>query len=153
VPAFRDGGGPYYLPDQPFRENIAPESASGKKLVVTGKLYANGCEEIISDAVIDIWQASEEGEYENEYYRGQIVTDKNGEYKFETIVPLGYGEGTAYRPPHIHFKVRIDDKEVITSQMFFEDTRDKPGFDNAYIIDLTNENADALIGEYSIVLP
>jgi len=152
LPAFRDGGGPYYEPNVPFRDKLVPEDNEGEKLIVEGYLYNEDCTRTISNAVIDIWQASEEGEYEEEYYRGKIVTDDTRYYKFETVVPLGYGEGTAYRPPHIHFKVFVDDIEIVTSQMFFEDVRGVEGFEDEYIIELENNN-ETWIGIHNIVLP
>ncbi|MDQ7021640.1 MAG: hypothetical protein Q9M91_07550 [Candidatus Dojkabacteria bacterium] len=142
----------YYLPNQPFRTNIAEGKTEGEKLIVEGYLLDSDCSSQIKNAVIDIWQASAEGEYEDEFYRGQIKTDKNGYYKFETVMPVGYGEGTAYRPPHIHFKVFIDNKEIVTSQMFFSDVEGRDGFNDEYIINV--KKADKILkGNYNIVLP
>lgn len=152
VPAFLDGGGPYYVANSPFRENIAPAENDGEKLVVEGYLYNSDCSHTVANAVIDIWQANESGDYEDEYYRGQITTDRSGYYRFETVVPLGYGEGTAYRPPHIHFKVFYDNQELVTSQMFFDDVRGQTGFNDAYIIEVNRVN-NVLNGDYNIVLP
>ncbi|MCA9385221.1 hypothetical protein KC717_01075 [Candidatus Dojkabacteria bacterium] len=152
LPAFRDGGGPYYQANAPFRENIAPDSTTGEKLYMEGYIYNSTCTNTIAHATLDIWQASEEGTYEDEYYRGQVTTDENGYYKFESVIPLGYGEGTAYRPPHIHFKVHIDGEEVVTSQMFFEDVRGRQGFNDEYIIDL-EQNANAWNGTHNIIIP
>lgn len=152
LPAFRDGGGPYYLPNSPFRENIAPNENDGQKLTVEGHVFDSDCSDRVGGAVVDIWQANESGEYEDEYYRGQVRTDENGYYRFETVVPLGYGEGTAYRPPHIHFKVFVDGQEVVTSQMFFDDVRGRAGFEDEYIISVKDAD-DQLLGSHDIVLP
>ena len=152
LPAFRDGGGPFYLPNAPFRENIAAVVNDGEMLLVEGYIFDSICQNVVANAVLDIWQASEEGEYEDEYYRGQVMTDSNGYYKFETVVPLGYGEGTAYRPPHIHFKVHVDGKEIVTSQMFFEDVRGREGFNDEYIINL-EQTSNGWIGNHNIILP
>jgi protocatechuate 3,4-dioxygenase beta subunit len=152
VPAFADGGGPYYLANQPFRENIAEGSKTGQKLIIEGRILNNNCTKKVPNIVVDIWQASNEGEYEDEYYRGQIISNDNGEYRFETIMPKGYGEGTGYRPPHIHFKLFENNTEIITSQMFFDDTRGLEGFNDAYIIDV-EEREGVLYGNYDIVMP
>lgn len=151
-PTFRDGGGPYYKENSPFRTNIAPDSNKGQKLVVEGYVLDSDCSNVVPGAIVDIWQASEEGEYEDDYYRGQVVADKDGYYKFKTVVPLGYGEGTAYRPPHIHFKVFVDDAEIVTSQMFFDDVRGREGFNDEYII-LIQDEGEIIKGSHNIVLP
>jgi len=152
IPAFRDGGGPYYLPNSPFRSNLVPLETDGDKLIVEGLLVNSTCTSIVPNAVIDIWQADETGEYRDETHRGQITTDKDGKYYFKTVIPKGYGEGTAYRPPHIHFKVFVDAKEIVTSQMFFEDVRGRQGFTDEYIIEL-EEKDSAFYGNYNIILP
>lgn len=157
LPTFKDGGGPYYLPDQPFRENIAPNENDGERLVVQGRLLESDCSTPISEGVLDIWQANEDGNYENEWYRGQVVADEQGFYAFETVIPLGYGEGTAYRPPHIHFKVHIDGEEQITSQMFFPEIQGTPGFKDEYIMAVDTKTP--ILGEpihygyHNIILP
>ncbi len=152
VPAFLDGGGPYYKPNSPFRDTLHPEDHNGEEITITGYLFDKTCSQPISGAVIDLWQASEEGEYADSYYRAKITTDDDGFYQFKTVIPKGYGEGTGYRPPHIHFKVFIDDKEIVTSQVFFDDVRGKPGFKDQYIIQTEKLN-DNWVGEHNIILP
>lgn len=155
-PAFLDGGGPYYKPDVPFRSKIVPENTNGEKLIISGRILKNDCKTPIPDAVLDIWQANESGSYEDEWYRGRIKSDGRGNYKFETVVPKGYGEGTGYRPPHIHFKVIKDEKELITSQMFFPEVKGTPGFNDAYIMKVKSEvknNKPIHTATHNIILP
>jgi len=156
IPTFADGDGPYYLPNAPFRTKLSSPDSKGEKLVITGKLLQNDCFTTIPNAIIDIWHASEEGSYDNVWYRGQIYTENDGTYKFETIVPKGYGEGTAHRPPHIHFKVRIKNALIITSEMFFPEVAGTPGFKDAFIMkeDIKNEEDHRVhYGFHDIVLP
>lgn len=152
VPAFADGDGPYYLTDQPFRDKLAAPDTTGQKLIISGKMVQSDCKTLVPNAVLDIWHADNLGEYRNEWYRGQITTNEKGEFYFETVQPSGYGEGTGYRPPHIHFKIFINGQLVRTSEMFFNDTRDKEGFNNAYIVS-THERDGVIYGNYNIVLP
>jgi len=142
VPAFVDGGGPYYKPNTPFRKALSQQSAFGEKLIVEGRVLQNDCKTPLSNAVIDIWHSDENGKYQDDWYRGKIRANKNGNYSFQTVIPKGYGEGTGYRPPHIHFKIFVDDKEIITSQMFFPDVAGKAGFDDAYIMRVTKNPHD-----------
>lgn len=156
TPAFRDGGGPYYLPDQPFREDLAPGYTDGEKLIVTGKIFRSDCRTPVANAVLDIWHASNDGNYENEWFRGQVRTNKQGEYRFVSVLPKGYGEGTAYRPPHIHFKVFENGEELVTSQMFFPDVRGKAGFEDAFIMQYERAQEGTNVvheGYHDIVLP
>ena len=155
-PTFVDGGGPYYKANSPFREKIVPDQNNGQKLIVGGKILRNDCKTIVANAVLDIWQADEAGEYREEWYRGQVKSDNNGDFSFESVVPKGYGEGTGYRPPHIHFKVFIEGKEIITSQMFFPDVKGREGFNDSYIIKLEEKNEDGsniFKAFHNIVLP
>ncbi|WP_089247877.1 protocatechuate dioxygenase [Rhodococcoides kyotonense] len=51
------------------------------------------------------------------YLRGAQTTDGNGIAKFTTVFPGWY----VSRTTHIHLKVHIDKKTVLTSQLFFDD--------------------------------
>jgi len=51
------------------------------------------------------------------YLRGAQATDANGIVRFTTIYPGWY----VGRTPHIHCKVHIDRRTVLTTQMFFDD--------------------------------
>ncbi len=156
IPTFADGGGPYYQPNSPFRNKIAPEVNNGEKLVTKGKILHKDCQTQAMSAILDIWQANESGNYDDLWYRGRVRSDNEGNFSFETVVPKGYGEGTGYRPPHIHFKVFINNTEVITSQMFFPEARGKAGFDEAYImqVESTDEGTKTVHNAYhNIILP
>ncbi|HYD35704.1 MAG TPA: hypothetical protein VD999_06565 [Vitreimonas sp.] len=155
IPTFVDGGGPYYQANSPFRTNIAPEVNTGQKLIVSGKVLKSDCQVPAGSVVIDIWQANESGNYEDEWYRGQVTTQSDGSYYFETVIPLGYGQGTAYRPPHIHFKVWDGQREIITSQMFLPAARNQQ-IDEAYIVKLdkqTTDNGEVYYATHDIILP
>jgi protocatechuate 3,4-dioxygenase beta subunit len=156
IPTFADGGGPYYQANSPFREKIVPENVVADTLIVQGKVLHNDCLTPVDIAIVDVWQANEMGEYQDDWYRGQIEVNEEGEYRFESIVPLGYGSGTGYRPPHIHFKIHIEGTEVITSQMFFPEARGREGFLDAYIMNIEEQMINdevVYFGYHDIVLP
>ena len=155
VPTFQDGGGPYYQSNSPFRSNIAPEDHTGEELTVTGKILQSDCVTPLANITLDIWQANESGNYEDGWYRGQVSTNDEGVYSFTTVVPKGYGEGTGYRPPHIHFKVWQGDQLLITSQMFLPISREQ-GIEDAYIIRLESTPTNGTTthqGYHDIILP
>lgn len=157
TPTFKDGDGPYYYPDAPFRTDLAPEKNNGEKLIVRGRLLQNDCRTAVPGAVLDIWQADETGTYQKDWYRGKIRTGDDGGYYFETIMPEGYGEGTGYRPPHIHFKVISEDGLIITSEMFFPDVIGREGFNEAYVMKLEKKKKafgkEFFEGSHDIIIP
>lgn len=152
ITTFFDGDGPYYKDNSPFRFKLANENSTAQKLVVEGYVWNTNCTKTIPNMVLDIWHADETGTYVDEWNRGKVTTDSNGKFYFETIMPKGYGEGTGYRPPHIHYKAWVNNRLIITSEMFFNDTLDKPGFNNAYIID-AKVVGNTTYGKYNVVLP
>ncbi|MDG2266877.1 MAG: hypothetical protein P8L91_07835 [Candidatus Marinimicrobia bacterium] len=121
--------GPYYFEDAPFRSVIANENEPGQRLVISGTVKQNDCEDSISGSLIELWQANDEGCYgivedcntgnpENDYFnlRGKFFSDVNGDYTFESILPGYYGS----RPRHIHIKITTPNEEVLISQLYFE---------------------------------
>jgi protocatechuate 3,4-dioxygenase beta subunit len=156
TPAFVDGGGPYYVPNSPFRESLSPPEHNGETLIVKGHIVQADCKTPVASAILDIWHANEQGTYVDDWYRGQIKTDEQGSFTFQTVIPKGYGEGTGYRPPHIHYKVFVGTREIITSQLFFPEISGTKGFDDAFIMDITTEhNGQSRIhyATHTIVLP
>ena len=83
--------------------------------------------------LVEIWQCDAHGRYLAEHgsswsgwFRtreapdpgfqgyGRTLTDAGGGYRFRTIRPVPYPG----RTPHIHFKVRCDGRELLTTQMY-----------------------------------
>lgn len=151
IPTFQDGGGPYYQANTPFRDRISPAENEGDTLVVSGRVLAADCHTPLSDVIVDIWQANESGNYEDEWYRGRVRTAADGSYQFTTVIPQGYGAGTAYRPPHIHFKIWQGDQLLITSQMFLPASRAQ-GIEEAYIVDLSKDIFGNYKAKHNIIL-
>jgi protocatechuate 3,4-dioxygenase beta subunit len=100
--------------------------AAGDILLLSGRLlYENGTP--VDGAVIEIWQTDEKGIYmhpgdpqtgnrdPNFQFYGESIAAADGAYSFRTILPGLYGS----RPRHVHFKVKLDGQEVLTSQFYF----------------------------------
>ncbi len=156
VPTFADGDGPYYLPNAPMQSDFRAPGTRGVSLTVRGKVFRSDCVTPAANIELDLWQANENGIYVNEWNRGRIRTNADGSYTFTTVVPKGYGEGTAYRPPHIHFKVRENGNLLVTSEMFFPDVKGKEGFNDAFIMQYQEQNVLGKIsaqGYHTIILP
>lgn len=107
------------------------KSALGEIIIVEGKITDQKCHPV-EGVLVEIWQACESGRYnhpadpntspldENFQYWGKAVTDKNGLYRFRTILPGAYPADVGWiRPPHIHFKVAKKGYIELITQMYF----------------------------------
>ena len=122
--------GPYYTDPGLIRGEIT-EDKTGIPLRMQLQVVTADCRPI-ANARVDIWHCDAQGNYSgysgqgsdattdtsNEtFLRGIQFTDANGIVSFETIYP-GWYRG---RTTHIHYKVFLDEKTVLTSQIFFPD--------------------------------
>ncbi len=101
--------------------------AVGEISHLTGKILdAKG--NPLTGAVVEIWQCDGNGVYlhtgdskgkqkeqdKNFQGYGRFFTSKTGEYYFRTIKPVPYPG----RTPHIHFKIKKGNKELLVTQMY-----------------------------------
>lgn len=107
--------GPYYKANPPQNATLRTVGVTGTPLTLTGYVVSKSCQPI-AGAKLDFWQADGSGNYDNSGYtlRGWQLTDANGAYKLETVIP-GLYPG---RTEHIHFKVTVNG-QTYTSQLFF----------------------------------
>jgi protocatechuate 3,4-dioxygenase beta subunit len=107
--------GPYYKAGAPQRTALRAASTVGTPLVLTGYVVNASCQPI-GNAKLDFWQADGAGNYDNSGYnlRGWQLSDANGGYRLETVIP-GLYPG---RTEHIHVKLTVNGK-TFTSQLFF----------------------------------
>ena len=126
-PTTEDLLGPYFSEGAPQTNSIVPENYDGEILLLSGKLSTTDCEVGIASAVLDFWQADEKGAYDNSgfNFRGKVLTDEDGNYTLETIIPGKYLLGALqYRPAHIHLKVQAEGYEDLITQIYFEGDSD-----------------------------
>lgn len=85
----------------------------------------------VPGAVVEIWHSDASGDYSeytdggggkdeaegSTFLRGHQIADADGIVEFHTIYP-GWYPGRAV---HIHLRVALDDDELLTSQLFFDD--------------------------------
>lgn len=121
-PTTSDILGPYFSEGAPETNSIVPTDYEGAHLFLSGTLFATDCDNGIANAVMDFWQADEAGRYDNEgfKFRGKILTDENGNYNLETIIPGKYLNGSQYRPAHIHLKVQAEGYDELVTQIYFQ---------------------------------
>jgi protocatechuate 3,4-dioxygenase, beta subunit len=77
-------------------------------------------------AVVEIWQCDQQGHYHHPgdggnadpafQGFGRVVAGSDGAYRFRTIRPVAYSG----RTPHIHVKVRLAERELLTTQLYVE---------------------------------
>jgi protocatechuate 3,4-dioxygenase beta subunit len=123
--------GPFYLDPRLVRAKIA-EGRTGVPLRVDLRVIDGATCAPAARARVDIWHADAQGVYsgyegqgdrENlstvgqTFLRGTQFTDGDGWVRFETIYPGWY----VGRATHIHFKVLLEDRNVLTGQMYFPD--------------------------------
>lgn len=134
--------GPFYLDDAPVKA-LGADLAGERQGVV---ILANG---VVRDtlgrplagAEVDTWQADGAGTYpiqepgQNEYdLRGKFTTDEQGRYYYTTVLPQPYTvpyDGPvgrlltaagrhAWRTKHLHYIIRAEGMQPITTEVFFE---------------------------------
>jgi len=108
--------GPYYKANPPQRSTITATGVAGTPFVLTGFVLTKSCAPL-ANARVDFWQADGNGNYDNAGYtlRGWQLTDANGAYRLETVIP-GLYPG---RTEHIHVKVTPAGGQTYTTQLFF----------------------------------
>jgi len=121
--------GPYYLDPKLVRADIA-DGRPGVPLSFRLRMIEAGSCTPIPGARVDIWHCDARGLYSafrdqgdghnidqtgKTFLRGTQLADAGGWAAFNTIYPGWY----AGRATHIHFKVFLDEKTVLTGQSFF----------------------------------
>ena len=114
--------GPFYKDEKLNRIDII-ETKKGTPIEYVFKVEDKDCKPI-KGAIVDIWQCDAHGIYSDfkaentekqTWLRGYQVTDENGVCRFKSIFP-GWYEG---RITHLHAKVHIENKIVLTTNFFF----------------------------------
>ncbi len=134
--------GPFHKPNAPDRINLASEFEPGQRICIKG--IVSHCRGPMEGINLDVWGATASGCYESFLgcpdlpnhpdafrLRGQMRTDVDGKYSFETILPGAYLNGAKYRPRHIHiiitlpFKIHHEweewkpDSNLFITQLYF----------------------------------
>jgi catechol 1,2-dioxygenase len=131
-PTERGAGGPFYRRGAPWRARLAEANEPGEPLVISGRVVAAGTCQPLKGAIVDVWQANAAGFYDNQLsgeraagangfrLRGQMKTDDEGRYQFETVLPGNYGDAGVQRARHIHYIVSFPGYAPLTTECYFE---------------------------------
>jgi protocatechuate 3,4-dioxygenase beta subunit len=122
--------GPFYADIGLERRDIT-EGLAGQPLRLGIRVVDEDCA-ALPGAMVDVWHCDVDGDYSafsdgagstddagegTTFLRGSQVADADGIVEFATNYP-GWYQG---RTVHIHTKVRINDAEVLTTQLYFPD--------------------------------
>jgi len=108
--------GPFFRPNAPERAVLVEDPT----LVLSGSVRDAACRPL-RDAVLEIWQADAEGEYDvrGDRLRAVVRTDAYGGWRISTIRPGRYRLQQTFRPAHIHVKVHATGRPPLTTQLYF----------------------------------
>jgi protocatechuate 3,4-dioxygenase beta subunit len=117
--------GPFYFDASQLRSDIT-EGRPGVPLRLALTVQTAPACSPIRDAIVDVWHCDALGLYSGyasegtggeDFLRGIQATDASGRVEFTTIYPGWYTGRTI----HIHLKVHLDARTVLTSQLYFPD--------------------------------
>jgi len=179
LPTSPDLLGPFYRAGAPARAKLTDPGEAGDVLVVSGTVYGPDCRTPLSGALLDVWQANHAGHYDIKEpanltdrtqfrLRGRLLTDGQGRYEIETIVPGRYPIPPGLpgfeqyagrtRPAHIHLIVMHPLYGPLTTQLYFKGDphlRQDPWAKPSLAINLESHaagGAQRLRGKFNIVL-
>ena len=136
--------GPFHVadaPEMPMGANICLDH-KGEDMFIHGRILDTQGQPV-ADAVLDVWQANDEGFYDVQQkgiqpdfnLRGVFRTGADGRYWFRAVKPKFYpipDDGTVgkllgalgrhpYRPANLHFILKADGFETLTTHIFDPD--------------------------------
>ncbi|WP_425051935.1 intradiol ring-cleavage dioxygenase [Psychromarinibacter sp. S121] len=148
--------GPYYLDDVLVRRDIR-EDREGVPVLLRMQVVDASCAPI-PGARVDVWHCDAQGVYSSfgggeagqssetgeTFLRGTQMADDTGLVEFDTIYP-GWYRG---RTTHIHYKVWLDETNILTGQIFFPDALSEYLYDHAmpYLRDGTRDTVNSIDG-------
>ena len=119
-PTKSDALGPFHLSGAPTRTVLADASEPGDRVIMSGTVRGPDCKTPLADAMVDVWHADSSGVYHSDTktyrLRGQMKTDAQGRYQFESIYPGHYDK----RPRHYHFIFTMPGHTPLTTQCYFQ---------------------------------
>lgn len=143
--------GPFYTARTPRKRSFRAD-AQGEAITLIGFVTDRRCQPI-ANALVDLWHADARGDYDNSGFRlrGHQITDAQGRYVFETILPGLYPGRTR----HFHVKVAVPGQRVLTTQLYFPDdarANSSDGIFDRRLLMRVEKAADGKIGRYDFVV-
>jgi catechol 1,2-dioxygenase len=135
--------GPFYAGPQrelAQGESILLREEASEPLVMSGRV-TNPEGHPVADALVEVWQTAPNQLYDVQdadqpegHLRASFRTDKSGNYRFRTIMPVSYpipDDGPAgqllaamgrhpFRPAHVHFMISAPGYRTLITHLFFD---------------------------------
>jgi protocatechuate 3,4-dioxygenase beta subunit len=150
-PTLPETEGPFFKPRSPRRSDLREPGIAGQPVELSGLVLTRACRPV-AGALVDLWQADDNGEYDNKGFRlrGHVFTDAGGRYAFRTIMPGLYPGRTR----HYHVKVQASHRPVLTTQFYFPDERANrtDAFFHRELVMQVAPSDDALRARFDVVL-
>jgi protocatechuate 3,4-dioxygenase beta subunit len=150
-PTIRETEGPFFKPRSPERSDLLEANTKGTHIELSGFVLTRSCRPL-RGAVIDLWHADENGEYDNIgfRYRGHVITSADGAFRFRTIVPALYPGRTR----HFHVKVQAPGSRLLTTQLYFpnEPANLRDGLFKRELFMRLVDAGDGLAGRFDFIL-
>jgi protocatechuate 3,4-dioxygenase beta subunit len=151
APTVRQTEGPYFKPSSPQRADLVEPNSKGRLVELGGQVLTRSCRPVAA-ALVDLWHADERGDYDNAgfRYRGHLLTDGEGRYRFRTILPALY----TGRTRHYHVKVQAPQQRVLTTQLYFPDepTNRRDGLFRRELVMHVAEAGDGLAARFDFIV-
>ncbi|AWM28920.1 MAG: intradiol ring-cleavage dioxygenase [Sinorhizobium fredii] len=125
--------GPCHTSNVPIRSDVT-DGVTGLPTRISLRLVEAATCKPVEGADVEIWHADARGVYSGEaaamcnaddaearatsFLRGRQISDANGVVSFLTVYPGWYPS----RAVHIHLRVLLGDREVLVSQLLFDDS-------------------------------
>ncbi len=150
-PTLRQTEGPFFKPRSPARSDLREPGAGGRRFELSGFVLTRSCRPL-TGAVVDLWHADEKGQYDNIgfRYRGHVITEPDGAFRFRTIVPALYPGRTR----HYHVKVQAPGSRLLTTQLYFpnEPANLRDGLFQRELLMRIPDAGDGVAGQYDFIL-
>jgi protocatechuate 3,4-dioxygenase beta subunit len=150
-PTVPETEGPFFKPKSPQRSDLREPATKGKPFELSGYVLTKSCRPV-RGAVVDLWHANENGGCDNIgfRYRGHVITEPDGAFRFHTIVPALYPGRTR----HYHVKVRARSSHLLTTQLYFpnEPRNSRDSLFQRELLMRVADNGESLAGRFDFVL-
>ncbi len=144
-----------YRAVSPARTKITEVGEPGSVLNITGAVIGLRCG-LIPGATIDVWQADANGAVDasGTRLRGRQLTDAEGKYRIETIVP----GAIAGQAPRVNLRITVPGKATLNTSVFLPDAvagaanKKDAAFDPLLAMTLVDRTAARISASFNVIL-
>jgi len=139
----------------PLRTRLNDANEPGQSLIVTGTVIGLRCG-LIAGATVEAWHADAKGlsDAAGARLRGRQLTDAEGRYRIETIVP-GAAAGQA---PRVNLRITVSGKATLNTTLFLPDAvagaanKKDAAFDPLLAMTLLDRTATRISASFNVIL-